>query len=182
MVRKLLTFSILALLLMAVPGCGGSGDDSKEVVVTSNSVSLRSWPSLKSKAVESVPEGTRMPFLGTFGDFYKTEYNGKKGYVLKSLTRLEDIGSAPAEAAAPEVSAAPQTTGTTYVFVDGYHVRLRMGPSTSYPYLTNGYGGTIYAPRHGCLPYHGREGNFYKVTYAGGTYYISCDFTHLVTK
>ena len=181
MFRKLFTLSILALLLVTVTGCAKGGDDSKEVVVTSNSVSLRNWPTLKSKAVDNIPEGTRMPFLGESGDFYKTEYDGKTGYVLKSLTKLEDRDSSPAETTTQTVTPA-QSSGTTYVFVDGYHVRLRMGPSTSYPYLTNGYGGTVYAPRHGLLPYQGREGNFYKVTYAGGTYYISCDFTHLVTK
>lgn len=178
--RKLLTFGVLVLLLAVVAGCSKGGDDSMEVVVTSSSVSLRNWPTLKSKAVENVPEGTRMPYLGEFGDFYKTEYEGTTGYVLKSLTRLEDRDSSPTVTSAP--TTVTETTGTTYVFVDGYHVRLRLGPSTTYPYLTNGYGGTVYAPRHGRLPYLGREGDFYKVTYAGGTYYISCDYTHLVTQ
>ena len=160
--------------------CIDNGDDSKEVVVTSSSVSLRKWPNLKTKAVADIPEGTRLPFLGSFGKFYKTKYEGEEGYVLKSLTKLEDR---IASSTTTTTSVKPQpSTGNTYVYVDGYHVRLRLGPSTSYPYLTNRYGGTVYAPRYGRLPYLGREGNFYKVSYSGGIYYISCDFTHLVTQ
>lgn len=151
---------------------------AQTVVVTRPGVNLRMGPSLnagklidsRTRAAIHPPQWARLPYYGQSGDFYKTEYMGYTVYISKLYSRLEGSGTTS------------RSTGTTYVYVDGYHVRLRTGPSTSYPYLTDRNGTPIYAPQYGLLPYYGRSGYFYKVGYNGGTYYISSDYTHLTTR
>lgn len=67
----------------------------------------------------------------------------------------------------------------TVVIVDGTHVRLRTGPSTSYSIVTDAYNRPIYPPKGAKLNYLGTAGNFYKVEYCGYVAYISRDFAHL---
>lgn len=67
----------------------------------------------------------------------------------------------------------------TNVIVDGTHVRLRLGASTSATILTNDAGNPIYPTKGAVIPYLATEGNFYKVNYNGTVAYISRDFSHL---
>lgn len=67
----------------------------------------------------------------------------------------------------------------TNVVVDGTHVRLRLGASTSAQILSDGNGNPIYPAKGAVIPYLATEGNFYKVNYNGTEAYISRDYTHL---
>ncbi len=67
----------------------------------------------------------------------------------------------------------------TNVIVDGTHVRLRLGPSTSHQILSDSQGKPIYPDKGAVLDYVATDGNFYKVIYNGMVCYISRDFSHL---
>lgn len=68
---------------------------------------------------------------------------------------------------------------TTYVVVDGVHVRLRFAPSTKGE-IAIGEDGKPYYPQKGQkFIYLGTEGNFYKINYLESVAYISRDFCHL---
>ena len=149
---------------------------AQTIVVTGVNVNLRMGPSLSaSTLVDSKTKrnihplkGERLPYLGQQGNFYKTRYAGYEVYISKDYTRLEGTRSA--------------SRGTTMVYVDGYHVLFRTGPSTRTACLTDGRGNPVYAPQYGTLTYLGEQGNFYKVIYSGKTLYITKDYTHLVTR
>lgn len=68
---------------------------------------------------------------------------------------------------------------TTFVVVDGVHVRLRFAPSTKGE-IAIGEDGKPYYPQKGQkFEYLGTEGNFYKISYMESVAYISRDFCHL---
>ena len=68
---------------------------------------------------------------------------------------------------------------TTFVVVDGVHVRLRFAPSTKGE-IAIGEDGKPYYPEKGQkFEYLGTEGNFYKISYMESVAYISRDFCHL---
>ncbi|MBR1934871.1 MAG: hypothetical protein IJ835_02335 [Muribaculaceae bacterium] len=169
---KKILLLMVALLVSAVAW-------SQTVVVTRPGVNLRMGPSVKagtlinSRTKQNIhpKQWERLPYLGQSGNFFKTRYLGYEVYISKDYSRLEGTSSGSSS-----------YSGKTYVYVDGYHVRFRTGPSTSYPYLTTGKGGTLYAKQYSLLPYLGQSGDFYMVDYNGYTVYISRDYTHLVTR
>jgi len=66
-----------------------------------------------------------------------------------------------------------------YVIVDGTNVRLRYQPSTDAPIYCDDNGKSVYPAKGEAMPYLGTEGDFYKVSYSGGEYYISRDYSHM---
>lgn len=68
---------------------------------------------------------------------------------------------------------------STNVVIDGTHVRLRMGPSTSSKIVEDAPNSPHYVNKGDVLPYLGTSGNFYKVKFEDMTVYVSRDFSHL---
>ena len=70
---------------------------AQKVVVNGEGVRLRLGPSLKADylrneegGTKSVKKGTRLPCVGEKGDWYQVEYMGKRYYMSKKFTYLEN--------------------------------------------------------------------------------------------
>tara|TARA_Y100001935_G_scaffold165136_1_gene135817 strand:+ start:102 stop:323 length:222 start_codon:yes stop_codon:yes gene_type:complete len=63
---------------------------TKEAIVTSNEINVKSSPFLASKnTIFKIHEGTKVIIVENQKDWYQIElYDGKKGWVLGSLIRL----------------------------------------------------------------------------------------------
>ncbi len=73
------------------------------------------------------------------------------------------------------------TAAAQYVVSTGNHVRLRTGPSTSYPMLVwNSTGNPVWINKGQSLTYLGDAGGFYRVLFDGKSVYISKQFSRLV--
>lgn len=67
----------------------------------------------------------------------------------------------------------------TRVVINGVGVRMRLGPGKEYGYLQY-YNGKAYTVAKGAsLPFLGVYGNWYKVIFEGGEYFVSADFAYL---
>lgn len=58
------------------------------VTLQSGNLNLRSLPDPASDILARIPNGTRIPILGTFNDWYSTEYQGESGYVFSQYISL----------------------------------------------------------------------------------------------
>jgi hypothetical protein len=73
------------------------------------------------------------------------------------------------------------TAAAQYVVSTGNHVRLRTGPSTSYPMLVwNSTGKPVWINKGQSLTYLGDANGFYRVLFDGKSVYISKQFSRLV--
>ena len=67
----------------------------------------------------------------------------------------------------------------TRVVINGVGVRMRIGPGKEYGFLQY-YNGKAYTVSKGTsLPFLGAYGNWYKVLFDDGEYYVSADFAYL---
>lgn len=67
----------------------------------------------------------------------------------------------------------------TRVVINGVGVRMRIGPGKEYGFLQY-YNGKAYTVSKGTsLPFLGAYGNWYKVLFEDGEYYVSADFAYL---
>ncbi|MBQ0116269.1 MAG: hypothetical protein KBT10_10450 [Bacteroidales bacterium] len=167
---------ILSVLVLIIAGWAIAA--ATVVVVDGVNVRLRLGPSTNYGMLTNShgrpvypAKGTRLTYYGTYGNFYKVSYNGYTVYISRDFSHLSNTGSSSYNNG--------RRNTTRVVVVDGVHVRLRHGPSTSYGIFTDSYGRPVYPARGARLPYLGTYGNFYKVNYNGYTVYISRDYTHL---
>ncbi|MBO7338038.1 MAG: SH3 domain-containing protein [Paludibacteraceae bacterium] len=65
------------------------------------------------------------------------------------------------------------------VVISGTGVRLRLGPGTDYNYLTNDKGDQISPSKGAKLEYQGEYGDWYRVKFSNGSYYVSKDFAYI---
>lgn len=168
---------ILSLLVIAIVAIASLS--ATVVVVDGVHVRLRTgpgtnYPILTKNGQPFYPaKGSSLTYVETVGNFYRVNIQGYTAYISRDFCHLKNTGSTTSTAARPVSS------GTTYVVVDGVHVRLRLGASTSAPILTNASGSPVYPPKGARLTYLGTSGNFYQVNYNGYSAYISRDFCHL---
>ncbi len=78
-----------------------------------------------------------------------------------------------------QVRTVPASEATRCV-INGTGVRMRLGPGKQYNYPVD-RNGFAYTVRKGTsLPFLGRYGNWYKVRFEGGDYYVSADYAYLI--
>ena len=59
------------------------------VVTDGSNLNLRTEPSVNSTVRARIPNGTRLPLYGSSGSWYRTEYNGLRGYVSGEYIRAD---------------------------------------------------------------------------------------------
>ncbi|MBQ0114691.1 MAG: hypothetical protein KBT10_02305 [Bacteroidales bacterium] len=107
---------------------------------------------------------------------YKTSPGG--GYI-DSAVAVVDSAAAVAPEEAPDYDYEIADEATTYVVVNGHHVRLRWGPSLNDPIYSNSHGHAIYPHKGEKLIYLGTDIDFYRVLYDGNELYISSDYSYI---
>lgn len=127
------------------------------VEITGNGVRLRTSPSLSSSVYCSLNKGKRLSYNYTTSDrnWYCVTYAGRTLYVSRDFASLRGA------------SRSTRTSARTYTMcvVHAKNLRIRTGPSTSYPYLVwNATGQTVHLNHGDALTYLGEQRNgFYKV-------------------
>lgn len=154
------------------------------VVLTGTNVRLRFEPNLNCSWLHGnngrptyLPKGSKLPYKGEAGDFYRVTYNNQTLYVAKQYSYVSN-GNSQAYSGYNNYNTANQKM---YVVINGVNVRLRTGPSTNYRYFTWDDGTPCYLPKGTYLEYLGQANDFYKCTYQGRVVFISKKFSY-VTK
>ncbi len=178
-----------AMLMGSAPAQAGNQTSTqspqKYVVINGTNLRLRFEPNLNCSwlhdgngAPKYLPKGTRLPYKGEAGDFYRVLYNNQTLYVAKQYSYIQN-GS---QSSTSRPSAAPaQNNQKFFVVINGTNVRLRVGPGTNYKYFTWDDGSPCYLPKGTYLEYKGEANDFYKCMYQGRVVYISKKFSY-VTK
>ena len=132
-------------------------------VKVSNTLNVRKGPGTGYARIGSVKKGATVTILGEENGWYKIEYNGGTGYVSKEYVVVNGDTPSATPTATPE---APKT-GT--VKISSNTLNVRKGPGTGYARigsLSNGAAVTIL----------GEESGWYKISYNGGTGYVSKEY------
>jgi cell wall-associated NlpC family hydrolase len=121
-------------------------------------LNIRQKASMQSAIIGSLYTGDKVTITGTQGAYYKISYNGTTAYVGKSYITVSSSDSNSSSS----TSSSSKKTGS----VTANSLTVRKSASTSSAslgYLQKGTKVTI----------TGTTGNFYKITYNGGTAYVS---------
>lgn len=150
----------------AAPGPAEEIESRGRVNTASSSLNLCKSPS--GSVIGSIPKGTVIPLYEQTGDWYRTTYNGKSGFVSKAYIVL--ISQPPAPTAAPQATASPATPQapvqqTAKVTTASGSLNLRSVASTSGKVLR-----TI--PRGATVTVLEKGNSWSKVTYSGKTGYV----------
>ena len=116
MKRFLAVLLVAVMLLSVLPATSMA---ASYATVVGGWLRLRSAPNFSASTITSYYTGTQVQILGSSGGWYKVQTpDGRTGYMYGNYLRMG--GSVPSE-------------GTAYVTsYNGYGVRLRTGPGTSY--------------------------------------------------
>ena len=167
-IRKMMLCLMAMLCLMCInasaattPSFDEINQENTYVTITGTGVRMRYGPGLNYGYYKTSPKkGAKLLLLGQSGDWYEVQWGNDVAYVFKQYAK---VTSQKVNAPKP-ASKMVQITGTG--------VRLREGPGLNYDFL-KWKDGTTRAPKKGeklvCV---GEEGDWYKVSYAGGYYYI----------
>ena len=161
--KKLVWLAVMTLLLVTL--CASALAASYPFTTTTTAkVNMRRSASSSAALVERIPKGGSIKVLGASGNYYKVQFDGKTGYVMK------DFVSADVQAVATAApTAEPTATGYPYETVTTSSVNLREKQSVNSAKLD-----TI--PKGATLKVHSISGTFAKVTYAGKDGYIKKDY------
>ena len=133
------------------------------VKISSNTLNVRKGPGTGYARIGSVKKGATVTILGEENGWYKIEYNGGTGYVSKEYVQVGG-GSTTTAPTTP-----PTETKTGTVKISSNTLNVRKGPGTGYARigsLSNGAAVTIL----------GEESGWYKISYNGGTGYVSKEY------
>ncbi len=164
----LLVAGLLFAWPMAHEGNDTAAQAQSRVRITGNGVRLRYGPGLNYGIYTQVNRGTTLSWVGTSGNWYAVNYGGYTLYVS-------------ADYAVPTSSGSTSSSSATYVVVNASNLRLRTGPSTSYPYLIwTATGKTVYLNHGDVLRYQGVTTNgFCKVIFDGRTAWVARRYVRL---
>ncbi|MDO5038525.1 SH3 domain-containing protein [Clostridium sp.] len=143
-------------------------------------LTVRSNPSVKSKAIGALKNNTKVDITGLDNHFYRINYNGDSAYVYsdyvknyKSVktdtTKKINIKSEVKKQTAIQSEAKKISTGT--VNVNSY-LNVRSGASTNSRII-----GSL--RRNNKVTITGSKGNFYEIEYRGGHAYVSKDYVRI---
>ena len=159
---RLLRVALLGTVLTAMCTIGASAATLGAGTVTADALRLRSTPATEGEILATVSSGTSVVVLDEAEDgWYKVNYNSVEGYMsgeyLDVATKAEtDLGYGKVDA-------------------DGSTLNMRAGASTSFASLCSIPSGTV-------LELEGVYEDWYKVTYAGNTGYVSSDYITITTE
>ena len=161
--KKRVWLAVVTLLLVSL--CVSALAASYPFTTTTTAkVNMRRSASSSAALVERIPKGDTITVISAKGNYYKVQYDGKTGYVMKDFV-VDD-----AEAiATPAPSAEPTATGYPYDTVTTASVNLREKQSVNSAKLD-----TI--PRGATITVEKISGTFAKVTYAGQEGYVKTDY------
>lgn len=181
---KHLILSLLLLLtgmFFALPASGIDGISSEvqaqtRVKITGNGVRLRYGPGQGYDIYCQLNKGATCAYYETCGDWYKVGYNGMTLYVSRDFSSLYNTSSGSSTHSSS--SSSYTSSGYPYVVVHAKNLRIRTGPSTSYPYLVwNSTGKTVHLNHGDKLIYLGEIRNgFYKIKFDGRSCWIACEY------
>lgn len=156
-----------ALVLSLVSGCFASTSTvsaasgttfTKTSYQTTDALNLRSSNSTSSKKLLTIPKTTKVTSSYRKGSWYKLSYKGKTGYVTGSYLKKIESGTS--------------FTKTSYTTTDA--LSLRSAATTSSTRL-------LTIPKGANVQSSFKSGNWYKVTYANKTGYVSGSYLKKVT-
>ncbi len=138
------------------------------VTATAN-VNVRSGPGTGYSKLGVLSKGATAAKLGTSGSWTIINYNGTKAYVSTDyLKAAGSSGGSSSGGSSGGSSSGGTTTQTGYVAATT-NVNVRSGPGTNYSVIGSLYKGTI-------VPKLGTSGTWTKITYNGGTGYVSSQY------
>ncbi len=136
-------------------GSISSGNGTVTLKDPSSSLNVRSSASITSSVVGSLAHGTVVKITGTYGDWYKIEFNGGTGYVKNDfITKGGTIGSG---------------NGTIVLQDPSSSLNVRSGPSTGYSVVGSLSHGSI-------VKILESKDNWYKISCNGITGYVRGDY------
>ncbi|MDY4138006.1 MAG: peptidoglycan-binding protein [Eubacteriales bacterium] len=166
--RKYVWLAAVLLLLMAV--CVSAAAETYPFTsVATVKVNMRRSASSTAALVDRIPQGASVTVVGSKGNYYKVQYNGQSGYVMK-----EFISTAAGDVATPTPVVPPTATGYPYDTVTTASVNLRARQSVNSDKLA-----TI--PKGATITVHKVSGTFAQVTYNGQDGYVKTDYIQLKT-
>lgn len=121
---------LIALLLIAVlaiqPGATFAASETGQIM--GDEVNLRSLPDTSGTSLAKLGLGDEVTILEESGDWYKVEYNGITGYVMKSLVFVKSVTDLIAYTSVDGVNLRGGASESSYVITTisaGHPVRIR---------------------------------------------------------
>ncbi len=149
------------IILMVLLSTGTAHAASKGKVSASGGLNLRKGPGTSYQVLTTIPNGSTITLKSKSGNWYKTTYKSKTGYVCASYVKKLSSSSS-----VTTVSATTSKVG--YVNASG-GLNLRKGKGTS-------YGVICVIPNGSKVTVKSSSGSWYKVVYNGKTGYVSAGF------
>ena len=140
-----------------------SSNRSGNVVNITSYLNVRSGAGTNHSVIGHLNNGAGVTITGESGNWYAISYNGQTGYVSKDYISV----SSSSNNTSPSQPTTSNRSGKVVNVTS--NLRVRSGASTSSSvlgYLLNGAGVTI----------TGENGNWYAISYNGGTGYVSKDY------
>ena len=154
-----------------VKAAGSSNTTAASGYVTATAnVNVRSGPGTGYSKLGVLSKGATVAKLGTSGSWTIINYNGTKAYVSTDYLKAASSSSGGSSSGGNSSggSSGGTTTQTGYVAATT-NVNVRSGPGTNYSVIGSLYKGTI-------VPKLGTSGTWTKITYNGGTGYVSSQY------
>ena len=152
---------------------GGGGSTNQTGKVKASSLNVRSGPGTGYSRIGSLANGATVTILGSSGNWYQINYNGRTGYVSKDyVTVTSSPIQTPTQAPTQTPTQAPtQTPGQTGT-VKASSLNVRSGPGTGYSRI-----GSL--PNGASVTILGTSNGWYQISYNGGTGYVSASYVTL---
>ncbi|MDK0711498.1 SH3 domain-containing protein [Clostridium perfringens] len=136
------------------------------IVNVSSSLNVRSEASTSSKVIGSLSGNSKVTIVGEEGAFYKIEYKGSHGYVVKEYVKdVTESNNSNQGTQTPEKPSTPETTKKTGIVNVSSSLNVREGASTSSKVIGSLSGNSK-------VTIVGEEGAFYKIEYKGSHGYV----------
>ncbi len=140
------------------------------IVNVSSSLNVREGASTSSKVIGSLSGNTKVIIVGEEGAFYKIEYKGSHGYVVKEYVKdVTESNNSNQGTQTPEKPSTPESTKKTGIVNVSSSLNVREGASTSSKVIGSLSGNSK-------VTIVGEEGAFYKIEYNGSHGYVAKEY------
>ncbi|ELC8430435.1 SH3 domain-containing protein [Clostridium perfringens] len=140
------------------------------IVNVSSSLNVREGASTSSKVIGSLSGNTKVIIVGEEGAFYKIEYKGSHGYVVKEYIKdVTESNNSNQGTQTPEKPSTPESTEKTGIVNVSSSLNVRSEASTSSKVIGSLSGNTK-------VTIIGEEGAFYKIEYKGSHGYVAKEY------
>ncbi|WP_142420285.1 SH3 domain-containing protein [Clostridium perfringens] len=146
------------------------------IVNVSSSLNVREGASTSSKVIGSLSGNSKVTIVGEEGAFYKIEYKGSHGYVVKEYVKdVTESNNSNQGTQTPEKPSNPESTEKTGIVNVSSSLNVRSSASTSSKVIGSLSGNTK-------VIIVGEEGSFYKIEYKGSHGYVAKEYVKDVTE